>query len=343
MKSSIKKVSKGVGAFPSVKSVAIQTRPTYKDASTQTIRETEVIYNTYGNQTIVDTDHTYCTPNSPMDDHHITQNKDMEEEEEFSDSTSTCSSSSNNNYIPPIISPADEESDSEVDSEPNTTDPVKERKFIIFESCLNELLFRCTECNSPALETARFVQGSMIGVAMTCPKNHHTSWRSQPVTNRYPLGNILICAAVMFAGATYTRFHQMCKFISLQVPSPSSFFRIQRNYLFSVIHKQWAREKEAFQKDLHLAKELTLIGDGRCDSPGYSAKYGTYTLMEATTSKIIDFEVVQVTEVQINQYIDLHVCVNDLLFISYIFIHVYIYKTCIKLTWQIGMSFIFCL
>ena len=33
------------------------------------------------------------------------------------------------------------------------------------------------------------------------------------------------------------------------------------------------------------------IGDVRCDSPGYSAKYGTYTIMEASSSKIIDFHV----------------------------------------------------
>ena len=39
-----------------------------------------------------------------------------------------------------------------------------------------------------------------------------------------------------------------------------------------------------------------LSGDGRCDSPGYSAKYGTYSLMDNATGFIIDYSLVQVTE-----------------------------------------------
>ncbi|KAK3745396.1 hypothetical protein QZH41_001436 [Actinostola sp. cb2023] len=42
---------------------------------------------------------------------------------------------------------------------------------------------------------------------------------------------------------------------------------------------------------------LCLNGDGRCDSPGHNAKYGTYTLMDSETGKIATFSVVQVSEV----------------------------------------------
>ena len=42
---------------------------------------------------------------------------------------------------------------------------------------------------------------------------------------------------------------------------------------------------------------VDVCGDGRCDSPGHSAKYGTYTLMDEKTNFIIEFSVVQVTEV----------------------------------------------
>ena len=44
-------------------------------------------------------------------------------------------------------------------------------------------------------------------------------------------------------------------------------------------------------------KPLVLAGDGRCDSPGHNAKYGTYSVMEVTTEKIVDFSLVQVSEV----------------------------------------------
>ena len=43
-------------------------------------------------------------------------------------------------------------------------------------------------------------------------------------------------------------------------------------------------------------KKLVLSGDCRCDSPGYSAKYGTYTFMDTKTDLIVDFELVQCTE-----------------------------------------------
>ena len=43
-------------------------------------------------------------------------------------------------------------------------------------------------------------------------------------------------------------------------------------------------------------KPLVVCGDGRYDSPGFNAKYCTYTVMEATTSAILDFNVVQVSE-----------------------------------------------
>ena len=43
--------------------------------------------------------------------------------------------------------------------------------------------------------------------------------------------------------------------------------------------------------------QLHLFGDGRCDSPGYSAKYGTYTLIDSATDHILDYGLVQVLDV----------------------------------------------
>lgn len=41
---------------------------------------------------------------------------------------------------------------------------------------------------------------------------------------------------------------------------------------------------------------LNLDGDGRCDNPGHSAKYGTYTLMDEDIGNVVTFQVVQVTK-----------------------------------------------
>ena len=40
-----------------------------------------------------------------------------------------------------------------------------------------------------------------------------------------------------------------------------------------------------------------MSGDGWCDSPGYRAKYETYTLLDSTTDYMAGFTVIQVTDV----------------------------------------------
>ena len=44
-------------------------------------------------------------------------------------------------------------------------------------------------------------------------------------------------------------------------------------------------------------KCLQVSGDGRCDSPGHSAKYCIYTIMDDHTTTILDFRLVQMSEV----------------------------------------------
>lgn len=41
---------------------------------------------------------------------------------------------------------------------------------------------------------------------------------------------------------------------------------------------------------------VILTGDGRCDSPGYSAKFGSYTVIEQQINRVLDFQLVQVSE-----------------------------------------------
>lgn len=45
--------------------------------------------------------------------------------------------------------------------------------------------------------------------------------------------------------------------------------------------------------------DLVLSGDGRCDSPGKTAKYCTYTMMDVDSNKILHFENIDKREVQL--------------------------------------------
>jgi hypothetical protein len=41
-------------------------------------------------------------------------------------------------------------------------------------------------------------------------------------------------------------------------------------------------------------RDIIVGGDARCDSPGYSAKYGSYTIMNLDERIILDLQLVQV-------------------------------------------------
>ena len=43
-------------------------------------------------------------------------------------------------------------------------------------------------------------------------------------------------------------------------------------------------------------------GDGRADSPGYSAKFGSYTVMELKRDVVIDVQLVQVSILYYNLF-----------------------------------------
>ena len=60
------------------------------------------------------------------------------------------------------------------------------------------------------------------------------------------------------------------------------------NNIYEPHEKQLIREyKEAGQK-------LMLAGDGRADSPSHCAKFGSYTVIDLKTNRVVAFKLVQV-------------------------------------------------
>jgi len=76
--------------------------------------------------------------------------------------------------------------------------------------------------------------------------------------------------------------------------SRSRFFVIQKTLLFPALNKFYKNSRIELYNDCLKSHSNHFSGDGRCDSPGYSAKYGTYSLMNTETNKVIDFQVVHV-------------------------------------------------
>ena len=135
----------------------------------------------------------------------------------------------------------------------------------------------------------------MLLVELTCHSGHTKTWESQPVVKRNPLGNMLLAAARLLTpfqvSVTLHHVSTLNSFVNV------FFDDTQRKYLFPVVNEAWEAESNS-QIDILTSKPVVnLEGDGRCDSPGHCAKYGTYTLMDEDTGNVVAFNVAQVSEV----------------------------------------------
>lgn len=70
----------------------------------------------------------------------------------------------------------------------------------------------------------------------------------------------------------------------------------QSKYLHPAVEDTYRHQQSTLLNDIKAeGRELILGGDGRCDSPGHSAKYGSYTVMDVEKNKILDSQLVQVS------------------------------------------------
>ena len=165
----------------------------------------------------------------------------------------------------------------EADDQQEPADPVSDRKFIVFEGQLNKLLTHCPDCGAPVEETDRTIKGSLLSVKMQCLNGHDVTWDSQPTIGRGMVktgyGNLLMAAAILFSGGLYSTFSLWASLLNLAFFGKTTFYKIQREILCPVINLAWSLQVEAMHF-LCRGEQMKVIGDARCDSPGYSAKYG---------------------------------------------------------------------
>ncbi|XP_042148943.1 uncharacterized protein LOC121837391 [Ixodes scapularis] len=180
--------------------------------------------------------------------------------------------------------------------DPEKVPPHKERKFIVFEGCLLERFRVCHTCFGPCRNTTA-VSGTLLTITSTCTNEHKETWRSQPKVGNKAAGNPLICAAILFSGADVATTLRLLRSINISTISDRLYYYYQEGYLLSTVKQVYERRNTELLEGLR-GKAIDLAGDGRCDSPGFSAKYCIYTFHEATTKKIIHMEQVQVGEVR---------------------------------------------
>ncbi|KAM7287687.1 hypothetical protein ISCGN_031378 [Ixodes scapularis] len=114
---------------------------------------------------------------------------------------------------------------------------VHERKFIVFKSCLDQLLETCRSCAAPNTHIDKTVQGSSLQVSTLCRSGHTETWCSQPVIWRKPVGNILVAAAILFTGCSIKKAVRMLSSMGIACFCYKTFFIIQKAFLLPAIEK----------------------------------------------------------------------------------------------------------
>lgn len=142
-------------------------------------------------------------------------------------------------------------------------------------------------------------KGTVRKVTLICESNHASYWLSQPRHNeRQCTGNLLLAASILFSGNTYQCIKEMMDIAKVSFFSKMTYYCTRKSFLFPAIHKDYSTHREIHCCHYVESNEhLDLTDHGRCDSLGYFAKDGTYTLMNITSNKIVDFHVVHSRQV----------------------------------------------
>ena len=167
----------------------------------------------------------------------------------------------------------------------------KDTKLIVFWTCLLPLLQCCMICRQLTFIKGTFFKGTQLIVDLACQNGHETKWHSQPNIRGFAAGNIWLAASTLFSGCTFQRIKEVMSVAKIPFMSKVTFYSIQKRFLFPAIHRVFVTNRALLFDFVRRRGHLDLLGDGRCDSPGYSAKYGTYTVMDAMTNFILDFHV----------------------------------------------------
>ena len=143
--------------------------------------------------------------------------------------------------------------------------------------------------------------GGVLKVTWKCSYGHRGKWESSSVISEKGGQKLYsvpfqIASSVFFTGNNFDKVKVFTEFLSWDVISQRTFQRYQSSYLIPAIQELYDEMIKSIHNVLKNVEDACLCGDGRNDSPGHSAKFCTYTMMERALDIIMDMEVVDKRE-----------------------------------------------
>ncbi|XP_060077692.1 uncharacterized protein LOC132557213 [Ylistrum balloti] len=247
------------------------------------------------------------TSNTNMcEDHNLTFDHDGTEEDNGDmDDHSPQEDLLDSSFNASFQSEADEDvdSDSNIDDE---RDDGRDRKFLVYESELLKLFSACPRCSSPTFGHIQQLRGTAVKILQDCGFCSYTNvWKSQPMIGSIPAGNLLLSCAILFSGSLPSKSLRMFNFMNMATISCDTFLQHQRYFLQPAILQVWNDHQQCYLDSvIQENREIVLGGDGRADTPGHSAKYGSYTMMDLDESRVVDVQLVQSNEVKSSYHME---------------------------------------
>ncbi|KAH7986783.1 hypothetical protein HPB49_025756 [Dermacentor silvarum] len=184
-------------------------------------------------------------------------------------------------------------------------EPPAARKFIVYEECLLQVFQACKTCGLPA-EPSLQVKGSLVTASVICQEKHVNIWHSQPKKGLRALDDITLAAAILFTGCSTAQSLRFLKNAGVACFSERTYHRLQSTLLLPAVNEVWQDEKRRLtQTVVSCGGAAKVAGDSRAYSPGYSAKYGVYSMLEINLNRIIHIELVQCNEVSSSTHMEL--------------------------------------
>ena len=159
----------------------------------------------------------------------------------------------------------------------------------------------CPECKSECESIVSSRLGTRVTLSQKCLScTFHKRWDSQPTIGYIPVGNIMMSSAILFGGGSPTKVLRVMRHMNVPSIGYSTFMTHQKTFLHPATDQVYREHQSVLLHSIRAeGKNLILGGDSRCDSPGHSAKYGSYTLLDIERNKILDTQLVQVSVVLI--------------------------------------------
>ena len=164
------------------------------------------------------------------------------------------------------------------------------------------LLFSyCFKCGGKILSCQPRFTGIAISIDFVCSMctlgNRTSTWHSSPILKRQFLINVKHSCSLMMSGLRFQSVQNFWNLMELPTLSRSRFGKLVRRWLFPVIYRMYTDGKkricDRLRKKNNDGVDVVLCGDAQFDSPGYSAKFCTYTIMDCGSNEVVDFSVLQ--------------------------------------------------